>query len=306
MYKYKLSVLYMLISTLLLSFSLILIKDLIDIYGIIYVLFLRYFIAFIILFWIIIISGVKVQISLNTLRKFFTRSIVVVLSQYCLFIYLLNNTVLNGNLLFATGPVFIPIISMIFLKEKISRLAWICIAVSFFGVFIIKTPDYGIIDFSILIGLSSGLFNGASQIIFHDVSRKEHPIIINFITYGIAALFSFIPLAIIYNVKEISNNFYNIYHCHMIIFIMLSIIIISSQNMRSYAYKNAKNATSLSPFLYTTIIFTAVLGWIFFNNKPNLPTIAGSFIIIIGGILLIKGKSIYKSKILQIYFHNKY
>ena len=53
------------------------------------------------------------------------------------------------------------------------------------------------------------------------------------------------------------------------------------------AYRHA-DATQISPFNYTVVIFSGLLGWWFFGNVPDISAIAGTLLICGGGILSIE------------------
>jgi drug/metabolite transporter (DMT)-like permease len=301
MKKYKISIIYMFISTFLLALMFAVIKDMLGIYDIMMVLFLRYAISFFIVLWVIILSNIRLKVSYSTFKKHLLRSFLIVCSQYCLFYYLLHHTILQGNLLFSTGPLFIPLISMFLLKEKIKPEIWMCIILSFIGVALIIKPDTNIFNSAMILGLLSGFFNACSQVIFHNTAKKENPFVINCWVYGMASIFSFIPILIFFSLNKISTQFITIFHSNIaMLFIILPLLGISSQNARTHAYKYVRVATSLSPFLYTTIIFTGIFSYIFFNHTPDILTIAGSCIVIFGGLLLAYFKGAFRRKLAHV------
>jgi drug/metabolite transporter (DMT)-like permease len=53
------------------------------------------------------------------------------------------------------------------------------------------------------------------------------------------------------------------------------------------AYRYA-SATELSPFNYTVVIFSGLLGWLFFGSVPDTIAILGALLICFGGILSIE------------------
>ena len=42
----------------------------------------------------------------------------------------------------------------------------------------------------------------------------------------------------------------------------------------------------VSPFEYSILLWSSLIGWIFFNEIPNLKTVIGIFIIVISGIYI--------------------
>jgi drug/metabolite transporter (DMT)-like permease len=54
-------------------------------------------------------------------------------------------------------------------------------------------------------------------------------------------------------------------------------------------------ASKLSPFLYTQIVWATVLGWIFFGNFPDGPTLIGAAIVIGSGLYIWRRETKHKS-----------
>lgn len=53
------------------------------------------------------------------------------------------------------------------------------------------------------------------------------------------------------------------------------------------AYRQA-SAAQISPFNYTVVVFSGLLGWMFFGNIPDLVSLFGTLLICAGGILSIR------------------
>jgi len=53
------------------------------------------------------------------------------------------------------------------------------------------------------------------------------------------------------------------------------------------AYRYA-SATQLSPFNYTVVIFSGILGWVLFGSVPDALAVTGTVLICAGGILSIE------------------
>src|SRR5579871_2969057 len=99
------------------------------------------------------------HIKIQLLRAFF-----LLLAQYCFFYYLLRSNLLNASALLNTGPVFIAIIEAGVLRKKVGVSTWIAGVVSLIGAFLLLQPDVGIFSYLSLIGLLSGISQGASQV----------------------------------------------------------------------------------------------------------------------------------------------
>jgi drug/metabolite transporter (DMT)-like permease len=55
------------------------------------------------------------------------------------------------------------------------------------------------------------------------------------------------------------------------------------------AYRYA-SSVKLGPFIYTTIVFTALIDWVVWNHPPTLYVVAGMVLVIGGGLVAIRGK----------------
>jgi LPXTG-motif cell wall-anchored protein len=47
----------------------------------------------------------------------------------------------------------------------------------------------------------------------------------------------------------------------------------------------------MGPFVYTTIVFTALIDWAVWNHPPTLYVILGMALVIGGGLVAIRGKN---------------
>jgi drug/metabolite transporter (DMT)-like permease len=53
------------------------------------------------------------------------------------------------------------------------------------------------------------------------------------------------------------------------------------------AYKHA-TARRIAPFNYTIVIFSGLIGWVVWNNTPDLLSLAGVLLVTAGGVLSTK------------------
>lgn len=51
------------------------------------------------------------------------------------------------------------------------------------------------------------------------------------------------------------------------------------------------SAVKMGPFVYTTIVFTALIDWIVWNHAPTLYVFLGMALVIGGGLVAIRGRS---------------
>ena len=56
------------------------------------------------------------------------------------------------------------------------------------------------------------------------------------------------------------------------------------------AYRFAP-AEKLGPFIYSVIVFTALIDWLFWDHRPTVSTYLGMALVIGGGLLAVRAKS---------------
>ncbi len=212
------------------------------------------------------------------------RAVFVLLSQYCFFYFLKKNSLLNASALLNMGPIFIALIDWMILRNKVGVSTWVSSFVSFIGALLIVQPDAGIFSLISVIGLLSGVAQGASQIVFSMQGKKEEgPQLGIFHLFLLCSGFSFIPFC--FFPFAASSN------CHSIawnlwLFIALSVSSIGNQIFRAISYRYG-TPSKLSPYLYFTVLLAGLWDWIFFDQVPNMLALIGSSLIVIGGVLKI-------------------
>lgn len=228
------------------------------------------------------------SIKYDACRAFFA-----VLSQLLLVTYLLKSNLLSATLLYATGPLFIPIIARILFHTKIKLQVIISILLSFVAVIIILHPSINIFKSPIWIGLGSGFANAFSQVICHRATKTVDFMIHTFRTYVYSALLVGIMLTLDLHHQVTSLN--NTHWTWLIVLQILGLGVFGAlqQTLRAKAYTLVNKASSLSPFLYTSIIFVIFLNWIAFHQHPSLLTCSGVILFIFAGSIALLPKNYF-------------
>lgn len=184
----------------------------------------------------------------------------------------------NANLLFNTTPIFIPVISMIWLKSKINKKIWWGILIGFTGIIIILDPKAGgFLKTGDLNGLGAGFSLAVAYVAMSILTKSESFITIIFY-YSLIAFTLSIPFAF--------TNWSNPPLLIWIYAILTGLFFISYLYLLQYAYRFVP-AVKLSPFNFSVIIFAGILDWIVFDTVPGLSTYTGIIFVSLGGILSI-------------------
>ncbi len=290
--RYIIAILLMLLSSVFVALTSLLGKQLVLSLALPIAMLLRYLVPALLLWWIAFITRIP-RLNKKCILHHGIRTILGVISQYALFYYLIHGSILNATLLFMTSPLFVPLISRITQKTPIKRIQWISILIGFAGVAFILKPTPNILDWHAAIGLASGLFNAGSQVYYHKIVKQSDVKSAILYMYTFSVILAFIPVIIFWhplaNVLSSFNSHIN--SSLIVLLIALALVGISNRTFRGKAYSKVRKASSLTPFLYTAIIFAGLLDWLVYHIVPTYLSVIGAVFIIASGFILTIEKS---------------
>ncbi|ENQ8745239.1 TPA: DMT family transporter [Vibrio parahaemolyticus] len=280
-------IVFMLMSTLSLSVTGLLAKQLSEALSVTMFSFLRFFLPALILLLVLIPKGIKLPKS-TELKPTLLRALCIGLSQLCFIASLQTLTLVESVVLFATGPLFMPVIEKLVWHGKIRASTVFGIVMAFSGVVLLAgTEGEFTLRYDLLLGLAGGLFNSGSQLTLYKVSKSNmSPLEINFWAFSFAALF-ILPLALI-------NDGYGLLGAHsfslsvepsVLWLLVMSMLIINTQVFRAKAYQLASSGSQLAPLIFTNLLFTAVWQSLFFADVMSRTQIAGMGLIVLATVL---------------------
>ncbi|ANZ13003.1 DMT family transporter [Vibrio parahaemolyticus] len=280
-------IVFMLMSTLSLSVTGLLAKQLSEALSVTMFSFLRFFLPALILLLVLIPKGIKLPKS-TELKPTLLRALCIGLSQLCFIASLQTLTLVESVVLFATGPLFMPVIEKLVWHGKIRASTVFGIVMAFSGVVLLAgTEGEFTLRYDLLLGLAGGLFNSGSQLTLYKVSKSNmSPLEINFWAFSFAALF-ILPLALI-------NDGFGLLGAHsfslsvepsVLWLLVMSMLIINTQVFRAKAYQLASSGSQLAPLIFTNLLFTAVWQSLFFADVMSRTQIAGMGLIVLATVL---------------------
>ncbi|EHU4957314.1 DMT family transporter [Vibrio parahaemolyticus] len=280
-------IVFMLMSTLSLSVTGLLAKQLSEALSVTMFSFLRFFLPALILLLVLIPKGIKLPKS-TELKPTLLRALCIGLSQLCFIASLQTLTLVESVVLFATGPLFMPVIEKLVWHGKIRASTFFGIVMAFSGVVLLAgTEGEFTLRYDLLLGLAGGLFNSGSQLTLYKVSKSNmSPLEINFWAFSFAALF-ILPLALINDGSGLlgAHSFSLSVEPSVLWLLVMSMLIINTQVFRAKAYQLASSGSQLAPLIFTNLLFTAVWQSLFFADVMSRPQIAGMGLIVLATVL---------------------
>ncbi|WP_050905494.1 DMT family transporter [Vibrio campbellii] len=280
-------VIFMLMSTLSLSVTGLLAKQLSDDLSVTMFSFLRFFTPALLLLVMLRFRNLNLP-TIDTIKPILLRAFFIGMCQLCFIASLQTLTLVEGVVLFATGPLFMPIVERLFMRGKIRMSTIVALVMAFSGVVLLAGADG---EFTwrvdLLLGLAGGLLNSGSQLTLYKASKSGlSPLEINFWTFGVAALL-ILPLVLVNDSSVLANSLsINTFETpNTALIFLMSLLIINTQVFRSKAYQLASSGSQLAPLIFTNLLFTAVWQWTFFDDQMSHSQVAGVSLIVLATVL---------------------
>ncbi|BFN33283.1 DMT family transporter [Vibrio harveyi] len=280
-------VIFMLMSTLSLSVTGLLAKQLSDDLSVTMFSFLRFFTPALILLVMLRFKNLTLPTA-GTIKPIVLRALFIAMCQLCFIASLQTLTLVEGVVLFATGPLFMPIVEKLFMRGQIRMSTIVALVMAFSGVILLAGADGEFTwRIDLLLGLAGGLFNSGSQLTLYKASKSGlSPLEINFWSFGTAALL-ILPLVFVNDASMLVNSLSisTFETPNTALVFLMSLLIINTQVFRSKAYQLASSGSQLAPLIFTNLLFTAVWQWTFFDDQMSHSQVAGVSLIVLATVL---------------------
>lgn len=179
-----------------------------------------------------------------------------------------------------TSPIFAAFFAVIFLKEKIYPLQWLCFFIALTGVFLVKGFDLRIDSLSLILVLFSAVMTGIVYVIIRFLGKTEHHLVIIFYFMGLAVLVGFIFGLPHWQTPAGIDWLY---------FILIGILGFIGQWYMTRAFQ-VEEANIVAPFKYMEVIYALVMGYFIFGESYRILALLGIALVIVGmvGNVLVK------------------
>ena len=197
--------------------------------------------------------------------------------------------------LFFVTPFLITVFAHFLLKEEIGIRRWSAVVVGFIGVYITLNPDFNNFDYLSLLPIFCAFCYSLSMIIIRITSEKDSVYTQTFTFYFGAIIFSTIFYFVIgdgqYNTSDhpasqfIFREWFVDLESSILFMVATGLTATVAFLLLFTAYSIASPAV-VSPFEYSILLWSPLIGWIYFNEIPSLNTVIGILIIVSSGIYI--------------------
>ncbi len=228
------------------------------------------------------ISGMRALYVTKTLKYHFLRSCLGVGGMYC-FYYALHLLSLSlTTLLFFTFPVFIPLVTRLWLKVKIVHRLWWGLAVSFLGIMLVLHPSGRFLQWAIFIPLVGAVFTSISVVtirVLHYHAESTSTIMAYYFSLGVLVSFCLLWVGGELSIKALTGS-------GGALILSIGVAAALFQTLLTLAAKYAPSRF-LSPFIYGVFIFSALGDYWIWKTLPSWVTCLGFLLVCLGSVLMV-------------------
>ena len=201
----------------------------------------------------------------------------------------------TATALFFVTPFLITIFAHFFLKEEIGIRRWSAVVVGFIGVYVTLNPDFSNFNYLSLLPIFCAFCYSLSMIIIKKTSDKDSVYTQTFTFYIGAIILSIIFYFIIgdgqYNTSDhpasqfIFREWFVDFKGNILLMSITGVSATVAFLFLFTAYSIASPSV-ISPFEYSILFWSPLIGWLYFDEIPTLSTVVGILIIVSSGIYI--------------------
>ena len=201
----------------------------------------------------------------------------------------------TATALFFVTPFLITIFAHFFLKEEIGIRRWSAVIFGFIGVYIALNPDFSNFNYLSLLPILCAFCYSLSMIIIKKTSDKDSVYTQTFTFYIGAIILSIIFYFIIgdgqYNTLDhpasqfIFREWFVDFNNSILLMSITGVTATVAFFLLFTAYSIASPSV-ISPFEYSILFWSPLVGWLYFDEIPTLSTVIGILIIVSSGVYI--------------------
>ena len=177
-----------------------------------------------------------------------------------------------------TAPFFTVFFSWLFLGERVSRRQVLCLVFAFVGAMLVMKPGFSGDDaLASALALTGGLGAGLAYVCVHQLGRMK--------VDGALIVLFFSAFSCLASLPFVVADYSPMTWSQVAILLGAGVGAAIGQFGVTAAYRYAE-PRSIAAFDYTNVIFTALFGFMFFSQVPDLLSVAGFAVILLAALRL--------------------
>ncbi|CAH0136755.1 DMT family transporter [Roseomonas sp. CECT 9278] len=207
------------------------------------------------------------------------------MAQGCAFYALTVLPLAEQTALTYTTPLFVTLLSIPFLGEKVGIHRWSAVLVGFLGILVIALGDGAfqgggpdrVMAIGMAVAVAQGVWSAATTLLVRSLSATESSTTIVLWQSLLMTAFTLVALPFFWT----TPTFFE-----LVLLVLVGLIGGVAQIMLTEAYASAQ-VSALGPYSYTSILWSVAIGWVVFSDAPGIGTLAGAALIVGAGLYIL-------------------
>lgn len=183
----------------------------------------------------------------------------------------------EANALMFTASLFIPVLGVLFLKERVGVYRWSAVLLGFIGVVVMLQPRGEVYVLGVSLALGAALMQAILQVILRHLGAFERPETITFYFFVVGVFITALAMPFV-AVRPTTAE--------LPLLLGLGLSGSAAQWCLSVAFRHAP-AAIVAVFNYSGIIWATLFGWLIWNEWPLPIVFAGAAIVIASNLVVI-------------------
>ncbi len=239
--------------------------------------FFRNVIALIVAMIALAKAGGDYRCKKGNFKDLFLRALAGTIGVFCNFYAMDNLNISDASILNKLSPFFAIIFSFFILKEKANKFEWTAVIIAFVGALFVIKPSFNVEVMPAFIGFIGGCAAGMAYTYVRKLGLKGERSMIIVLYFSIFSTLCTLPY-MIFDYAPMSLK-------QVAILVLCGLSAAGGQVLITKAYSYAP-AKEISVFDFSIVITTAILGYLFLNQTPDVLSVIGYVIII--GVAIVK------------------
>jgi len=217
------------------------------------------------------------QLRTQRLTLHLVRGLLGVGGFYLYYAAMARIPLMDAMLLRQSAPLTVPLVMWLWQRQRVSGSAWLPLVIGFIGIIVIIRPAGDGISWWHLAGFVSALTLSGSMVATHKLATTESGDRILFyyfaLSFACALPFAAVQLPAI-----------NTHEWMVLAYIGVAMYLTLWLYTRAYSMAPA---SAIAPINYIGVAFAGLLGWLLWGERPDIPALIGSTLVVAGGLLTI-------------------
>jgi drug/metabolite transporter (DMT)-like permease len=222
--------------------------------------------------------GVEPMVKTNAPRAHLVRSFTWFVSVYCTFASYHLLPMADAAAISFSAPLFLTALSAVVLRERVGRHRWTAVAAGFLGVLVMVRPGLGMFQWGALFALGNAVCFALGSLAVRQMASTERGATIVFYTMLLATVLSGLTLPFLWVTPEPRD---------LAVMVAMGLLGGVGQLLIVAAFFRAP-ASAVAPWSYSTMLWAALFGWLFWGELPDGPLLVGAAIVVGSGLYLVE------------------